>query len=165
MGFSSFPRQGNAAVPKRLRGLVLTLALGLWLTPGLSLTPSVAADGPFLLTEQGVPLGAVTSSGPSGDLRIRVDLAGDTPQATYVWAIVAGAHLRQRTNDGFWIDWSGRTEDLIDNRFPVENGGVTFKLLDEHLGPDNQGISLWVGYRVGDTVKRGYLGVTPGSGS
>lgn len=164
MGLFSFPRQGNAAVPKRSRGFVPALALGLCL--GMGLTPAfAAADGPVTLSEQGVPLGAVTSSGPSGDLRIRVDLAGDTPQATYVWALVAGAHLRQRTNDGFWIDWSGRTEDLIDNRFPVENGTVTFKLLDEHLGSDNQGISLWVGYRVGDMVKRGYLGITPGSGS
>ncbi len=159
MELSSFPRQGNAAVLKRTLGFVLTVVCG------LGLAPAFAADGPFKLSENGESLGSVTSSGPSGDLRVRVDLAGDTPQATYVWAVIGGAHLRQRTNDGFWIDWSGRTDDLIDNRFPVENGGVTFKLLDEHLGSDNQGISLWVGYRVGDVVKRGYLGITPGSGS
>jgi len=159
MGLSSFPRQGNAAAKARGLGLALLLAAA------LGLAPARAADAPVTLSERGESLGAVVSSGPSGDLRLRVALGGDTPQATYVWALIGGAHLRQRTNDGFWIDWSGRTEDLIDNRFPVENGIVTFKLVDEHLGGDNQGISLWVGYRVGDAIKRGFLGILPGGGS
>lgn len=124
-----------------------------------------AGDGPYQLTTAGVSLGAVTSTGPTGDLRVRVDLAGDSPTATHVWAVIGGAHMRQRTNDGFWIDWSGRVEDLVDNRFPVESGIVTFKLLDEDIGADNQGISIWIGYRANGDLKRGYLGITPGSGS
>lgn len=159
MGLSSCPRQRKAAVLARRLGLVLSVACG------LAATPALAADGPFQLSVNGASLGSVTSAGDSGDLRVRVDLAGDVPVATYVWAVIGGAHLRQRTNDGFWIDWSGRPEDLVDNRFPVENGIITFKLLDEHLGSDNQGISIWVGYRANGELKRGYLGVTPGSGS
>lgn len=159
MGLSSCPRQGKAAVLARTLVLVLAVALG------RAAAPAQAADGPFQLSVNGTSLGSTVSAGPSGDLRVRVDLAGDVPTATHVWAVIGGAHLRQRTEDGFWIDWSGRPEDLIDNRFPVESGHVTFKLLDEHLGGDNQGISLWVGYRANGELKRGYLGITPGSGS
>jgi len=128
-------------------------------SPTAAETIAVAA-----LTPQGVTLGTMTTDGDISDLRFSVDLAGDTPEASYVWAIVGGAHSLQRTNDGYWVPWNGDIVQLIDNRFRAVDGRLTFKVLDQTIGADNQGITLGIGYRAGGALKFGIFGILPENG-
>lgn len=122
---------------------------------------STAADATYRLTEQGTPLGSITTSGDLGDLRFTVVIDSDVVSSTHIWAVVAGTQMRQRTNEGYWIPWSGRTEDLIDNRLLAKDGQIEFKVFDGNLGIENQGVALVIGYRVGNTLKYGVFGVIP----
>ncbi len=80
-------------------------------------------------------------------------LDGDVPTVTHVWTnIGGGSYLRQRTNEGYWIPWNGRIEELIDNRFPVANDRVVFKVIDEDIGSDNMEVAIAIGYKSGATL-------------
>ena len=129
---------------------------------GLSLSmPAMADETVHRLTEEGTKLGTMFTDGKVNDLRFTVALDGDVPDATHVWAIVGGYQLRQRTNDGYWIAWNGRFEELIDNHFTVENDSVVFKVMDEYIGVDNMGVTINIGYRVGGVMKHGLFGLLP----
>ena len=125
-------------------------------------TPVMADETVHRLTEDGALLGTLVTDGKIDDLRFTVALDGDVPIATYVWTnIGGGSYLRQRTNEGYWIPWNGRIEELIDNRFAVANDRVVFKVIDEDIGSDNIGVTINIGYRIGGTLKYGYFGVLP----
>lgn len=104
------------------------------------------------------------SDGQLDDLRLTVDVGGDTVTATHVWAIVGSAELRQRTRNGYWVPWSGDVADLIDNGFETQNGKIEYKVIDGSIAADNQGITVIVGYRAGETLKHGALGIVPKAG-
>lgn len=141
--------------------VVVWVAAALLVIPGLSI-PSAAADETLhVLTEEGARLGILYTSGQVEDLRFTVDLKGDQPTATYVWATVGSNDRRVRTNEGYWLPWNGDPENLVDNQFPVEDGKVTFKVLDEDIGIDNHGVTIRVGYKVGDSLKYGLFGISP----
>ena len=122
---------------------------------------TIAVDA---LAPSGSLLGTMTTEGDIDDLRFSVDLAGDTPEASYVWAIMGGGGGLQRTNDGYWVPWNGDTAQLIDNGFQSINGKLTFKVLDQAIGPDNHGITLGIGYRTGGVLKFGVYGILPANG-
>lgn len=123
-------------------------------------TPGQATD--YRLTEDGATLGVLFSDGKIDDLRLSVALDGDQAIATHVYAQIAAAEFRQRTNDGYWIPWDGDRDSLIDNRFSVRDDRIVFKLLDEDIGVDNQGISIVIAYRTAAAFKFGLFGVIPG---
>ncbi|MEE8333918.1 MAG: hypothetical protein V3R85_08715 [Alphaproteobacteria bacterium] len=125
----------------------------------------VANDAVHVLSESGTNLGAITTSGAVEDLRFTVDLQGDAPRATHVWATVGSNERRMRTNDGYWLPWNGDTKALVDNRFTVIDGKVVFKVMDEDISADNHGISVSIGYRVGDKLKYGVFAILPKAGS
>ncbi|GEM_PF-2533021 len=125
---------------------------------------AVAQDGPHVLSVEGVSLGTMESDGQLDDLSLTVDVGGDTVTATHVWAIVGSAELRQRTANGYWVPWSGDVADLIDNGFETQNGKIEYKVIDGSIAADNQGITVIVGYRVGETLKHGALGIVPKAG-
>ncbi len=145
-------------ISARLAFIVAGVVFGL-ISPAVAETISVDA-----LTPEGAQLGTQTTDGDIDDLRFAVDLGGDTPEASHVWAIVGGARTVQRTNDGFWVPWNGDTDSLIDNQFSAANGQLTFKVLDEDIGSENQGITLGIGYRTGGVLKYGIYGILPASG-
>jgi hypothetical protein len=132
-------------------------AAALFLIPALL----AAAEAEYTLSEKGTRLGILYTSGKVDDLRFTVNLGGDQPSATYVWATIGSSHLRVRTNEGYWLPWNGDPESLIDNHFPVEDGKVTFKVLDQDIGIDNHGVTIRIGYKVGDTLKHGFFGIIP----
>ena len=137
---------------------IVLFATVLWLFA----VPVAADEGVHRLTEEGAHLGVLFTDGVVDDLRLTVALDGDVPEATYVWATVGGGpHYRQRTNEGYWIEWNGIFDDLIDNRFPVENDTVVFKLIDEDIGDDNIGVTISIGYRAGGVLKYGLFGLLP----
>ena len=131
------------------------LAAALAVAGVLSVTIAWAAGDVFVLTEKGVDLGISSTTGKIDDLRFIVDLQGEVPVATYVWGTVGSNGFRVRTNEGFWIPFNGDPDKLIDNRIPVVDGKVLFKILDEDIGNDNQGIGINIGYRVGGVLKYG----------
>ncbi len=137
------------------------IAAALWLAGAGFALPAVADETVYRLTEDGAGLGIQFIDGTVDDLRFAVALDGDVPEATHVWAMVYGSQLRQRTNEGYWINWNGRLEDLIDNRFSVENDTVVFKVMDEDIGVDNMGVTISIGYRAGGVLKYGLFGLLP----
>lgn len=125
---------------------------------------AVAQEAVHTLTEGGTALGTVQSAGSLDDLRIVVNVGGDAVASTHVWAVIGGGDYRQRTNNGYWVPWSGAVTDLIDNGFAAKDGKIVFKIVDGSISADNQGITFVVGYRSGDVLKFGTLGVVPKSG-
>ncbi len=122
---------------------------------------ATAADVEYVLTDKGTRLGVLYTTGKVDDLRLTVNLNGDQPSATYVWGTVGSNDFRVRTNEGYWLPWNRRTEDLIDNHFPIKDGKVTFKVLDQDIGSDNHGVTIRIGYKVGDTLKFGIFVIVP----
>lgn len=120
-----------------------------------------ADDTLRVLSESGTNLGVMTTTGNVADLRFTVDLQGDVPSATHVWATVGSSERRMRTNDGYWLPWNGDVATLADNRFPVRDGKIVFKVMDEDIGADNHGVSISIGYRVGDKLKYGVFAILP----
>ena len=142
--------------------VVVWIATALVMIKALLIATAAPADETaHVLTEEGTRLGILYTSGKVDDLRFTVDLNGDQPAATYVWATVGSNNRRVRTNEGYWLPWTGDTADLIDNRFPAKDGKVTFKVLDEDIGGDNHGVTIRIGYKVGDTLKYGIFGILP----
>ena len=129
---------------------------------GLSLARPAFADGEVhRLSEDGTALGVLFTDGKIDDLRFTVDLDGDVPLSTHVWATFGSNIRRVRTNTGYWLPFSGHPDDLVDNHFPVENGRVVFKVLDEDIGTDNHGVTLSIGYKTSEGLKYGFLSVHP----
>ena len=136
-------------------------AAAIWLGGMVFAMPVMADETVHRLTEDGARLGTLFTDGKVDDLRFTVALNGDVPDATHVWALVGGSHFRQRTNEGYWIEWNGRNAELIDNHFPIVNDTVVFKVIDEDIGVDNRGISIAIGYRIDGLLKYGLFGLLP----
>ena len=120
-----------------------------------------ADDAPAVLALNGTRIGVLETDGKITDLRLTVDLAGETPTSTHVWAIIGSSLRRQRTNDGYWIPWDGNPATLIDNHLPVINGMLVFKVVDEDISAENYGITINVGYRTPEGLKYGMYGLVP----
>lgn len=156
MSGSPFHSQGFR-LPRRLGGFLrrTCLAVATAVVGILLAAPGQAAE--YRLTEAGATLGALFTDGKVDDLRLTVALDGDRPTATYVFARIAAAYLRQRTNEGYWIPWDGNRDSLIDNRFTAQDGTIVYKLLDEDIGADNLGITIVIAYRTAASYKFGYF--------
>ena len=122
---------------------------------------SAQSNGPHILTEKGVALGRLFTDGAIQDLQLSVSLRGDKPIAVYVYASIGGAELRQRNNLGYWIPWNGNAGSLIDNRFPIVDDILEFKILDEDIGFDNQGITVVIAYETATAFKFGNFAILP----
>ncbi len=142
--------------------VVVWVAIALIMIPALLIATAASADETaHVLTEKGTRLGTLFTAGKVNDLRFTVSLQEDQPTATYVWATIGSNDRRVRTNEGYWLPWNGDPANLIDNRFPVKDGTVTFKVIDEDIGVDNHGVSISIGYLVGDTLKYGVFALLP----
>lgn len=152
----------HIVIAQAARGALFAAAI--WVGGVVLATPVMADGSVHRLTEDGARLGTLFTDGKVDDLRFTVALDGDVPDATHVWAIVGGSKLRQRTNDGYWIEWNGQLEDLVDSRFPVDNDTVVFKVIDEDIGVDNLGVTILIGYRIDGVLKYGLYGLLPEGG-
>lgn len=151
----------DRCVPSRLASIAALTVVAFLAAAG-----AVVADSKLhVLHENGVDLGTITSAGAVDDLRFTVDLQGDVPSATHVWATVGSNERRMRTNEGYWLPWNGNTDALADNQFPVIDNKVVFKVMDEDIGADNHGVSISIGYRVGDRLKYGVFAILPKAGA
>ena len=122
---------------------------------------STSAAELYNLSKSGTDLGSLVTSGPVDDLRFKVSYAGESPKATYVYARIGGAELRQRTNLGYWVPWNGDLAELIDNGFPISGGRIEYKVLDQNLGRDNRGMTIVIAYRTEKEFKFGSFSIIP----
>ena len=148
----------RAGLAHGLRRSVLAFALALVFGAASS---AFADEAVHRLSVDGARLGTLFTDGPVDDLRFTVALDGDVPTATHVWAVIGSSQLRQRTNEGYWVPWNGNRDELIDNRFPVLDDRIEFKVLDEDIGDDNHGVTVAIGYLSGGILKYGLFGIIP----
>lgn len=124
-----------------------------------ALIPGWDAAASDRLTTDGAVLRAPLNPAAARPLNLTVQLHGDAPTATHVFARFANNQPRQRTNEGFWIPWSGNPADLIDNRFKPAGDTLTFKITDEDLEGAFLPVTFFVAYRVGGVMKSGSIAV------
>jgi hypothetical protein len=137
-------------VVTNLRATFLALVFGLMLatTGGAS-----AADR---LSEVGARLSAVGVEASRVTVTRDVTVDGDTVTASFVTAHTASGKSLRRDHLGFWQPWDGRLSNLIDNRFPVVNGQITFKILkDEDMSRELFPVTVTVAYHTQSTLKFG----------
>ncbi len=125
---------------------------------------SRADQAVHVLTATGTDLGIMFSSGTIEDLRFTVNLNGDQPTASFVWATVGSNDYRVRTNEGYWLPWNRQIDSLINNQFAIIDGKMVFKVLDQDIGIDNHGVSINIGYKVGEELKYGRFAIHPKKG-
>lgn len=130
----------------------------------LMLAPAAVAQSMPAQTMAGRPLTEAGSSiaapvkltpGVAQQLQVTVPLAGDQPSATYVFARFGNNQPMQRSNEGYWLPWSGAREDLIDNRLQPAGDSLTFKIADEDLSGAFLPVHFFVAYRAGSSFKYG----------
>ncbi len=148
--FAPFSIQGGTLLWVLLCGLLLFAA-----------GRAGAQNQPVELSARGVSLGVQYTDGSVQDLRFTVLVGDDVVDSAHVWALIGGSERRQRTENGFWAPWDGAPETLIDNHFPVKDGQIFYKILDEDIGDDNHGVTLVIGYKTGGVLKLGYFGLLP----
>lgn len=130
--------------------LVCVVAVGFGL-----LTPAKSALAQDSLSEQGVSLSDVQVELGPIDLSRDIDLNGDVPVETYVAAFFSNGTALKRTNSGYWLDWDGNLDNLVDTRASAQNGNVNFKILKEDISDLILPATIMLAYRVGETFKFG----------
>jgi hypothetical protein len=133
---------------------VVSLAFG-----SLPAFASTASAGDTL-SESGARLSAIAVSPGAQDVRRSVDLSGDQPIASYVTARSPAGAMLMRTRQGYWLPWSGRTEELSDTGASAKDGKLEFKILKEDLGAASLPITVSIGYRTAAGVKFGTFDIT-----
>ncbi len=109
------------------------------------------------LGAQGAVLATPIPATAAKPLNFTVKLNGDRPVATYVFARFSNNQPLQRSNEGYWVPWSGNAADLIDNKFKPIGDNLTFKISDEDLSSAFLPAQFFVAYKVGTTLKYGSL--------
>lgn len=135
--------------------LARAAALALLLTaPAAAAAEQLSASG-TKLEDVGVNLAAPVS------LTRTISLNGDSPSAFYVTAHMPDGRALQRNNLGYWVPWDGRPQSLIDNRFRVSDGQVTYKILRQDIADLFFPVTVTLAYRADGTVKFGVFNLLP----
>ena len=142
----------------RGEGLVIRLALFAAAAVGVCLATAAGAAG---LRASGVELADVQVVPASAEVVVTVDLNGDSVEASYVTAAMPDGRRLMRSHDGYWLDWDGRADNLVDNRFAASGDRLTFKVLKEDLSARFFPINVTVAYKTGAAIKFGVFQVVP----
>jgi hypothetical protein len=132
----------------------VALMLGLLLAGMAQAAESLTTTGARLADVPVDPSGAI-------DLRRTITVGDDSPSAYYVTANMPDGRRLQRNNLGYWLPWDGRASSLIDNRFTLNSGTVTYKILRQNIGDVFFPITITLAYRVNGTIKFGVFNVLP----
>ena len=136
----------------------VNLAFAIGLIAMLSVHAQARAEA---LSETGTILSDQLVDFSNADITRTIEIGGDTPSATYVMAHTLGGKHLQRTNLGYWIPWNGNVDELIDNKFPVDGGTVTYKIVSQNISDFMFPITFVLAYRAGSTLKFGVFQVSP----
>ena len=117
-------------------------------------TGASAAFGADRLSAAGASLPGA-SFAPGGALEARVDANGDDVLAVHTILRPASTNIKwMRDRDGFWVEWSGRRDDLIESAARRDGDELVFKIFDAPP-PGVSSMMITVAYRTADGLKFG----------
>ncbi len=120
-----------------------------------------AKEVPKALTSEGVSLDTIKIDPGDADIIRTIDLAGDSPSATYVTRRTVSGLRQQRTPLGEWIPWDGNVEMLKDNGFPEAGGKMVFDIFHGDLSNEFFPVNFSVAYRTEAGLRFGVFQVIP----
>ena len=108
------------------------------------------------LVTWGSVLPNITIDANRASLSIQVDVGDDVPLETHITAHTPAGNVIQRTNLGYWVPWSGKLVDLVNNFSPMRGNKVNFKIFkDDDLSQELFPIKVMVAYRTASELKFG----------
>ena len=108
------------------------------------------------LVTWGSVLPNMTIDANRASLSIQVDVGDDVPLETHITAHTPAGNVIQRTNLGYWVPWSGKLVDLVNNFSPMRGNKVNFKIFkDDDLSQELFPIKVMVAYRTASELKFG----------
>lgn len=144
------------SIGSRLLAFGATVILGLALAMG-------GAFAQDRLTEIGARLSAVGVDKTRVTVSRTVAPGADVVTGTYVTAHTASGRALRRNHLGFWMPWDGRLTSMADNRFPVADGLIKFKILkDEDMSAELFPVRITLAYRTQAALKFGVFELREG---
>ncbi len=108
------------------------------------------------LTEAGARLEAVGVDPLRVSVARTIAVGGDAVTGSFVTAHTASGKALRRDHLGFWLPWDGRLSSMTNNRFPVTDGRIIFKILkDENMSGELFPIRITLAYRTQTALKFG----------
>ena len=131
--------------------------------PAILLGTKVLLAEPVTLTKLGAILPPVLVNAENVSLDVKVNVENEEPTSTFVTAHTASGSVLQRNNLGYWIPWSGKLHDLINN-FSNKTGNELFikVLKEENMSTELFPIRITVGYETSSGLKFGVLELVKG---
>ena len=92
-----------------------------------------------------------------GALEARIDAGGDEVLSVHAILRPASTNITwMRDQDGFWVEWSGRRDDLIDSAARRDGDDLVFKIFDAPP-PGVTSMVVTVAYRTPEGLKYGWF--------
>ncbi|MEL7462551.1 MAG: hypothetical protein AAFN79_00690 [Pseudomonadota bacterium] len=92
-----------------------------------------------------------------GALEARVDTGGDDVLSVHAILRPASSNITwMRDRDGFWLNWNGRPDDLIESAARREGDELVFKIFDAPP-PGVTSMTVTVVYRTPEGLKYGWF--------
>ena len=131
--------------------------------PAILLSTKVLLAEPVKLTKLGAILPPVVINAKNVSLDVKVNVENEEPTSTFVTAHTASGSVLQRNNLGYWIPWSGKLDELINN-FSSQTGNELFikVLKEENMSTEMFPIRITVGYETSSGLKFGVLELVKG---
>ena len=137
---------------KFLNGIVVALLMVF----SISVNNTSMALEKLELVTWGSVLPNMTIDANRASLSIQVDVGDDVPLETHITAHTPAGNVLQRTNLGYWVPWSGKLVDLVNNFSPMRSNEVNFKIFkDDDLSQELFPIKIMVAYRTASELKFG----------
>ena len=131
--------------------------------PAILLSTKVLLAEPVKLTKLGAILPSVVINAENVSLDVKVNVENEEPTSTFVTAHTASGSVLQRNILGYWIPWSGKLDELINN-FSSQTGNELFikVLKEENMSTEMFPIRITVGYETSSGLKFGVLELVKG---
>ena len=131
--------------------------------PAILLGTKVLLAEPVTLTKLGAILPPVLVNAENVSLDVKVNVENEEPTSTFVTAHTASGSVLQRNNLGYWIPWSGKLHDLINNFSNQTGNELLIKILkEENMSNEMFPIRITVGYETSSVLKFGVLELVKG---
>ena len=137
---------------KFVNGIVVALLMVF----SISVSSTSMALEKLELVTWGSVLPNITIDANRASLSIQVDVGDDVPLETHITAHMPAGNVIQRTNLGYWVPWSGKLVDLVNNFSPMRRNKNNFKIFkDDNLSQELFPIKIMVAYRTASELKFG----------
>ena len=131
--------------------------------PAILLGTKVLLAEPVKLTKLGAMLPPVLVNAENVSLDVKVNVENEEPTSTFVTAHTASGSVLQRNNLGYWIPWSGKLHDLINNFSSKTDNELFIKILkQEDMSAEMFPIRITVGYEMSSGLKFGVFELVKG---